>query len=174
MSPSVQVNLVAFDGFSVRLHDAVDIYVRVWQRNREASLLFIRKNARYPHFRGYLAQVNGQTVGMVFGTASLPGQWWHDNVALEVGTQHPALQRAWILCELAVLEPYRSRGIGGQLHDAVLNTQPLHNVLLSTQKANSGARRFYEQRGWSYLHNGFSFNPNRPHYVIMHQERPYG
>jgi ribosomal protein S18 acetylase RimI-like enzyme len=163
------IKLEAFDGTSPGLHEAVDIYVQVWQRNPEASLLFFRKNTRLEHFRGYLARVRGRAVGMVFGTISEPGQWWHDNVTLHLGTAHPALQNAWVLSELAVLEPYQGNGIGSRLHDAIVAAQPADNMLLSTQKANQNARRFYENRGWSYLHNGFSFNPNRPHYVIMHK-----
>lgn len=163
----MNVELLSFQHDHKLLREAARIYQIVWDRDPEDSQIFFRKYARFPHFRGYIARINGITVGTIFGTASLPGQWWHDKVAEQVGEQHPALQDAWVLTELAVLEAYRSRGIGGLLHDHVLRDLPLKTALLSTQADNSGAQRFYRQRGWSYLHSGFPFHPGRPPYVIM-------
>jgi ribosomal protein S18 acetylase RimI-like enzyme len=159
--------LLSFQYNSRFLLDAVAVYQTVWDRDPDDSLFFFRKHSRFPSFRGFVARLNGVVVGTVFGTASLPGHWWHDKVAEQVGAEHPSLQDAWVLTELAVLEAYRNQGIGGLLHDRVLRDLPLTYALLSTQADNLGARRFYEQRGWTYLHTGFAFHHGRPPYAIM-------
>lgn len=155
------------------LQEAVRVYCTVWERAAPASLAFFRAQARLPLFLGCIALDNGRGVGFAFGTASLPGQWWHDTVAEHVGAQHPALQEAWVLTEIAVLAAYRGRGLGAVLHDTVLRRQPLPNVLLSTQQSNRRAQRFYARHGWSLLHPGFSFHEGRPPYVIMHRYRSH-
>lgn len=162
------VRLIPFGHASDWLYEAAMIYAAVWGRNTSDSLLFFRHHADYSDYRGVIALLGTVPVGFAFGTRSESGQWWHDKVCERVGSQHPALQNAWVLTELGVLDGYRNRHIGGMLHDRMLQLQPASNVLLSTQVDNDGARRFYERRGWQYLHHGFQFQPGRPAYVIMH------
>lgn len=166
----MEVELIAYNFRSSLLHDAVNVYCEVWQRDKQDSTIFFRKYARMPDFIGYVASVGGAVVGTAFGTVSLAGQWWHDRVAKEVGRNHSALQEAWVLTELAVLEAYRKHKIGHQLHKLVLSEQPYPNALLSTQVDNYVARKFYENRKWTYLHKGFPFQKGRPHYCIMHRD----
>lgn len=163
------VELIAFNYHSSLLYEAVQVYCEVWERNKEDSLMFFQRYARYGHFLGYVASYNSRVIGMGFGTISESGQWWHDKVAQQVGRAHQALQDAWVLTELAVLKEYRNQGIGIALHDRVIREQPFANVLLSTQVSNTGARRFYERQGWTYLHAGFAFQRGRPFYCIMHK-----
>lgn len=151
------------------MSDAARVYAAVWGRNWQDSMSFFRKYTNFPHFHGYVARVNDSTVGMGFGTQSLPGQWWHDKVAKRLGENHPALQDAWVLTELAVLAPFRNGQIGTALHNQLLNDQPMRNVLLSTQVSNLGAQRFYKRHGWQIIHKGFAFGHGREKYVIMHQ-----
>lgn len=161
------LELVPFDRTSPLLREAALIYAIVWGRDRTDSLFFFRHHSNFNDYYGFLAYVGSKAVGCAFGTRSRIGQWWHDKVAEQVGSGHPALQSAWVLTELAVLADYRNQHIGARLHDAILDTQPYKNVLLSTQQDNDGARRFYEAHGWSYLHTGFPFHTGRPPYVIM-------
>lgn len=163
------VDLAEFDYHSPYLHQAVAVYCAVWQRNQDNSTLLFKRYARMPQFEGYVALLDGDVVGMAFGTASSKGQWWHDKVSQHIGEHHHALQNAWSLTELAVLKPYRKHAIGSVLHDRVLQEQPCTNVLLSTQVDNQTARRFYEKREWTYLHEGFSFRKDRQPYCIMHR-----
>jgi ribosomal protein S18 acetylase RimI-like enzyme len=113
-------------------------------------------------------------VGMGFGARSEPGQWWHDAVAAQVGSDHPALEDAWVLVELAVLPEHQGRGIGSALHDAILAAQPCARTLLSTELTNMRARAMYESRGWRYLHPGLVFSEGQPSYVVMHREGASG
>lgn len=164
------ITLQPFGYHSPLFYDAVAIYCAVWERDEEDSTLFFRRYARMTDFIGYVALVGKQSVGIGFGTLSENGQWWHDKVADQVGSEHPALQNAWVLTELAVLPEYRNDGIGGILHDRVIHEQPRNNVLLSTQVENIAAQRFYKRRGWTMLHDGFPFRKGCQSYCIMHKD----
>jgi ribosomal protein S18 acetylase RimI-like enzyme len=148
---------------------AIDVYTRTWLMDRDRALYFFTRQASRPDFRGLVAVAGDEVVGMVFGSHSQPGQWWYDHVALRLGEDHPALQDAWMLTELAVAPEWRGQGIGAALHDAVLAAQPCTRVLLSTEVSNDLARDMYEHRGWRYLHPGFAFEPGRPEFAIMHR-----
>lgn len=159
--------LAPFTGDSPYLEGAVWIYTETWPDNPDEIHSFISRYATYSDFRGQVALVNGKVIGMGFGVRSLPGNWWHDRVAAQLGADHPALQDAWVLVELAVLEVYRGEGIGTALHKALLQSQPCSRALLSTEVKNTGARRFYERSGWYYLHPGFKFREDDEEFVIM-------
>lgn len=163
------IDIVAYDAQSPLLEQAVQLYVAIWGRHYEDSLFFFKEYATFRYFRGLVARDGEQVIGLAFGTLSQPGQWWHNQVAARVGYDHAALQAAWVLTELAVHEAYRRAGIGGRLHDSVIAGLPLRNLLLSTPVHNHGARRFYERRGWGYLHRGFTFQRGNPPYAIMHR-----
>lgn len=169
----MDIKIVPYDCQLPYFDDALRIYCIVWGRDYHDSLIFFRNYGRLPDFCGYIALVGNHAVGFAFGTRSECGQWWHDKVAQHVGKRHIALQDAWVLTEIAVLAEYRNSDIGGMLHDAVIEQQTHQNVLLSTQVSNIGARRFYERRGWSYLHKGFAFNRGSQPYVVMHRNRKY-
>ena len=169
----MEYQLVPFYYDSPLLIDAVRVYTRVWTyRLFGESVTFFQSNAIRPDFYGFVVQAAGQTVGMGFGTKSEPGQWWHNKVAEKVGYEHPALQNAWVLVELAILPRYRNRGLGLRIHNTLLDAQPYPNVLLSTHTDNEGARRFYERYGWSYLHPGFAFFSGHSEFCILHKHLP--
>lgn len=163
------IEIIPYHYRSPLLQEAVRVYVDVWQRNKEESLVFFRNYAQLAHFYGFVAQYEKKTVGAVFGVQSKVGQWWHDKVAAQIGDKHPALQDSWVLTELAVLDAYRNQQIGALLHNHILDVQPFSNVLLSTQVSNIGAQRFYKQHDWNILHPGFAFNRGHEPYVIMYK-----
>lgn len=161
----------AFDAESVYFNGAVDIYIEFTGHDVTESRQFFKKYATTkPDYVGLVAVQDEQVIGMAFGTRSAMGDWWHNRVAQEVGPHHRSLQDAWVLIELIVRAGYRDRGIGAQLHDAVIARQPYRNLLLSTGADNTGAQRFYRRRGWRYLHHGFPFRVGRPPYVIMSRQ----
>ena len=161
--------ILPYDEHSPLLYHAARVYATVWSRSEDDGVLFFRRYARQSGFCGFVARVDLRVVGMVFGTASVAGQWWHDKVAEQIGDKHPALQNAWVLTELAVLEQFRTRHIGADLHDRVIQAQNYQNLLLSTQVSNTPAQEFYRRRGWGVLHEGFAFNRNHEPYMIMHR-----
>ena len=163
--------LEPFDASSPYFNEVVRIYVETFGGEEDAIRAFIARYAStLPDWRGYIALSGAHVAGMGFGTRSLPGQWWHDRVAAEIGAAHPALQDAWVLVDLEVRSAYQNRGIGATLLDTLLTSQPCPRALLSTEVANAGARRLYERNGWRYLHPGFVFTPGQQPFVVMGRE----
>jgi len=153
---------------SVLMDKVVDARVQIFEGERQQIYDFITRYATvYPDFYGLAALIDGHVIGMGFGTRFVAGNWWCDKVAAQVGAAHPALQDAWVLVELGVLESYRGKGIGSMLLTRLLELQPCAHALLSTQVANTGARRLYERYGWQYLDPGFVFTEGQEPYVIM-------
>jgi len=167
---SAQITLMPFTPGSALFRDAVHVFTQTWNRDHFNAMNFMRKQATYANFHGITAHVDGKVAGMGFGTCSEPGQWWHDLVAAQVGADHPALQHAWVLTELAVIPAFRGQGIGGRIHDTLLAEHGFPRALLSTNHDNPVARRMYEERGWSYLHPGFAFTPGDRPFAVMRRE----
>jgi len=156
-----------------RFADAVRLYLTIWPGDTQSITDFFTRYAALPEYHGLAAVPDGaeeELAGFGFGTRSLPGNWWHERVAAQVGAEHPALQDAWTLVDLAVAAPHRGKGIGGALLEALLAAQPCPRALLSTEVSNAGAQRLYERHGWSFLHSGFAFNPGDQAYAVMRRE----
>ena len=163
--------LEPFDAASATFEEVIRIYLEVFGGEEEEIRAFITRYATtFPDWRGHVALVGEQVAGMGFGTRSLPGQWWHDKVEAQVGAEHSALQDAWVLVDLAVRPAYQNQGIGAAIMNALLASQPCPRALLSTEVANSGARRLYTRNGWRLLHPGFVFIPGQQPYVVMARE----
>lgn len=165
------IQLTPFSADSPLLDEAVKLSIAEWPAPEDQIHGFIARYATLPDFRGLIALVDGEPAGMGFGVRSLPGNWWHDRVAEQVGADHPALQDAWVLVSLVMRPALRNHGIGAALLDALLATQPCPRTLLSTQVANTGAQRFYTRHGWRILHPGFVFTPGQEPFVVMQRER---
>ncbi len=63
---------------------------------------------------------------------------------------------AWVgghfeFVELAVLPEARGHGLGGRLHDVLLEGVPKERAMLSTDNGDSPAVRLYSARGWRKL-----------------------
>ena len=164
------IELQPFYSDSPLLLPATAVYVATWGFDLEDSLDFVSRYAEYSGFYGLAALSQGQVVAMGFGVLSSPGHWWHDAVARTIGASHPALQDAWVLVEICVLADYRNQEIGTLVHNQLLQTQIYPRALLSTRMENNGARRFYEGKGWQYLHQEIIFDPGDPTYVVMGKE----
>lgn len=168
---TARIELRSYTDESPLLEVALDIYARVWpDRDRAAARESFSRYARYEGFLGLVAFVEDEPAGVAYGATSRPGIWWHDKAADGLGASHPALQDAWRLVELAVVDEYRQQGVGSRLHDALLAAHPNARVLICTAVHNSRARGMYERRGWHYVARSFDF-PGEPHpYVIMGRE----
>ena len=165
------IRLLPFAEDNHLLDQAVRVYTTIWRhREYHSSLGFFTKYARIEGFVGLVAVTKqNQVVGMGFGTKSATGQWWHDKVAQRMGINHPALQDAWVLIELGVLETYRDQQIGSCLLNTLMTQQTCSNALLSTLVSNVDAQRFYQRHGWTVLHPGFAFVNGDPEFMIMHK-----
>lgn len=105
-------------------------------------------------FRLATAREAGRLVGFAWGYTGGRGQHWSDLVADSLPA---AVAASWLgghfeLVELAVLEGFRRRGIGGRLHDVLLDGLPHRRALLATSDDESDpAVLLYRARGWETL-----------------------
>lgn len=114
---------------------------------------------------------DGRLAGFSYGFVGAPGQWWHDLVSKEMDNR---ARRRWLpaghfeLTELHVHPDFRRRGVGGRLHDALLDGLASPTAVLTTQTDNEAALTLYEGRGWEVVVPELLFpaNPNRPFCVM--------
>lgn len=105
-----------------------------------------------------------QIVGFAYGYTGRPGQWWYDTVAAALGD---ARAREWMsdcfeFVEMALLPVMQGYGIGGRLHDALLDGQRQRTAILSTYRADTNAMMLYRKRGWEPLLEDFVYPSDSP------------
>lgn len=111
----------------------------------------------------------GPLAGFAYGYRTRPGQWWYDNVSHGLGPQETAtwLSDAFQVTEVAVVPAFQRQGIGGALHDALLDGLPYSRAVLSTLDAETAGRTMYRCRGWRHLIDRFYFPGVPRRYTIM-------
>jgi ribosomal protein S18 acetylase RimI-like enzyme len=120
-------------------------------------------------FRFLGAFAERRLVGFVYGYRGGAGQWWHDHVAIVLG---PDGEQRWLapghfeFTELHVRSDFRRRGVGGSLHDALLEGIDAPTAVLSTQTDNEPAIALYAGRGWQVIVPYLDFGSGRP-FLIM-------
>ena len=125
-------------------------------------------------FRFLGAFAEERLVGFVYGYRGAAGQWWHDRVAAALG---PDGAERWLapghfeFTELHVRAEFRRRGIGGGLHDRVLDEIESPTAVLSTQTDNEPAIALYHARGWRVIVPFLDFGSGRP-FLIMGIDLP--
>ena len=145
----------------------VAVFCAVFPREAETAPGFLRRYAGLPGYLGLLARADGNAVGMAMGVKVERGNWWVERVAQQLGADHHALQDAFCVVELGVLESFRGRGIGGVLLHELLGAQEHPRAVLSTEVSNIAAQRFYERHGWTVIHPGFVFTPGQEPFCVM-------
>jgi ribosomal protein S18 acetylase RimI-like enzyme len=128
------------------------------------------RHAARDGFRFLVAEEDGQIAGFAYGYLGGPGQWWHDIVASAMTAEQ---RQRWLapghfeFVELHVRRALRRRGIGGALHDALLDGLESRTAVLSTQSDNSPALALYLGRGWQVVLEDIRFAPGgRPYYIL--------
>jgi ribosomal protein S18 acetylase RimI-like enzyme len=136
------------------------------------------RHAASPGFRALAALAprkgrGGQVLaGFSYGFHGQPGQWWHDTVAGALATMYPPSATTWLadsfeVAELHVLPEYQGGGIGRRLLLSLTTGRPEQTAVLSTQDAESRARRLYRSAGFTDLLTGFRFSGGEPPYAVM-------
>jgi GNAT superfamily N-acetyltransferase len=96
---------------------------------------------------------DGGLVGFAYGYTGESGQWWTDRLLDRVPDD---IVDEWVgghfeFVELAVRPAQQGRGIGKDLHDALLDGLPHRRALLGTWPDDRPARRLYVRAGWRDL-----------------------
>ena len=133
-----------------------------------------RQHTERGDFRAFGAFDGDRLVGFSEGYSGTPGQWWHDSVAARLA---PDQRRRWLegafeLVELHVLPEYQGRGLGGRLHDLVLEGVPNRTAVLSTRRDESRAMALYRNRGWVVLIDEMLFPGNPVPFRILGRDLP--
>lgn len=140
-------------------HD-VEAVFHLWARahgvpaeRMRQRLEIMTRHFGYPGFAGLGAWREGRLVGFVYGFTGKPGQWWYERVR---ALMPPGMARVWLghsfeFTELAVDPAQWGQGLGGRLHDAILERRPEPRALLTVSADNERAQAFYLGRGWTRL-----------------------
>lgn len=131
------------------------LWNEVWPGTpRERFDEILPRHARRDGFRAVVADdEEGRLVGLAYGYAGAPGEWWHDVVSTAMGEEAAA---RWLgvghfeLVELMVGADARGHGLGGRLHDAIVAGLQA-TAVLSTHVDNEPALALYRGRGWKVV-----------------------
>ena len=108
-------------------------------------------------------------LGFAYGYTTHAGQWWNDSLA---NALKPQIADQWLahsfqLAEIAVSPESQGQGIGGRLHDHLLEGLPHRRAVLSTLATETVAYRLYRKRGWVILLDQYFFPGVTRAYRIM-------
>jgi ribosomal protein S18 acetylase RimI-like enzyme len=115
----------------------------------------------------------GQIVGFSYGFRGADGQWWHDVVAAALTARAgQALAAGWLadsfeIAEVHVHPDFHRRGIGRSLVLGLAEGRQERTAVLSTQDAESPARRLYRGLGFADLLTGYTFPGAPVPYAVM-------
>ena len=168
-------------GFDIREIEARDVLslrrqvADIWPDASRARIdEILPRHVAREGFRFLGAFADRRLLGFVYGYRGGRGQWWHDRVAAALGA---AGTERWLgpahfeFTELHVRGEYRRHGIGGSLHDALLDGVDASTAVLSTQTDNEPAIALYLGRGWQVIVPYLDFGSGRP-FLIMGRDLP--
>jgi ribosomal protein S18 acetylase RimI-like enzyme len=115
----------------------------------------------------------GQIIAFSYGFCGADGQWWHDVVSTALAARSgPALADAWLADSLEIAEvhvhpDFHRRGIGRSMVLGLAEGRQERTAMLSTQDADSPARRLYRSLGFADLLTGYCFPGTPVPYAVM-------
>jgi len=115
----------------------------------------------------------GQIIAFSYGFRGAGGQWWHDVVATALTARSGrALADAWLADSLEIAEvhvhpDFHRRGIGRSMVLGLAEGRRERTAVLSTQDADSPARRLYRGLGFADLLTGYCFPGTPVPYAVM-------
>jgi ribosomal protein S18 acetylase RimI-like enzyme len=177
--------------FVAHLDALTDVYLAAMRPDPDqlpGRRSIMERHANYRGFRALAVTVDtaepGQAgnlrriVGFSYAFRGAGGQWWHDVVAAAVTAKSgAAVASAWLADSLEIAEvhvhpDFHRRGIGRSLVLGLAEGRLERTAVLSTQDADSPARRLYRSLGFTDLLTGYTF-PGAPlPYAVMGAELP--
>ena len=164
-----------------RLDDVIAVYGQAM--GYPAELLetrrgYVAAHARRAGFRA-VATIGDDSVlyGFGYGYTSMPGQWWHDQVAAAVrrDARSSWLSDCFELVELHVAPQAQGRGLGRHQLLAMLTDAAHRTAVLSTPEADestSRAWRLYRRFGFVDILRDFCFPGDERPFAILGRELP--
>ncbi len=129
------------------------------------------QNLKRDDFRLVVAAENetDTLLGFCFGYKITPDLMWPKVVAKAVRPQIAAewLVNSYQLVEMAVRPNFQGQGIGGLLHDRLLEGLSYRRAVLLTMAAESNATWMYHKRGWRVLLEAILFPGLARPYQLM-------
>jgi ribosomal protein S18 acetylase RimI-like enzyme len=116
---------------------------------------------------------HGRIIAFAYGFHGENGQWWHDLVRDGlIAARGSRYAQAWLndvfeVAEVHVHPDHQGRGIGRAIVLGLTHPRLERTAVLSTQDADSPARRLYRRLGFTDLITGFSFPGTDPPYAVM-------
>jgi ribosomal protein S18 acetylase RimI-like enzyme len=141
----------------------------------------MQRHAGYAGFRALAVTAEGtgqprrpgRIVAFSYGFRGADGQWWHDVVAAALTAKAGrALAAGWLddsleIAEVHVHPDFHRHGIGRSLVLGLTEGRTERTAVLSTQDADSPARRLYRGLGFADLLTGYSFPGTPVPYAVM-------
>jgi ribosomal protein S18 acetylase RimI-like enzyme len=142
----------------------------------------MQRHAGYQGFRALAVTAEGaghpgplgrRIVAFSYGFRGADGQWWHDVVAAALTAKAgAALAAGWLddsleIAEVHVHPDFHRRGIGRSLVLGITEGRTERTAVLSTQDADSPARRLYRGLGFEDLLTDYSFPGTPVPYAVM-------
>ncbi|MEJ2305320.1 MAG: GNAT family N-acetyltransferase [Anaerolineales bacterium] len=176
---TVSINLLTSQRVLADLDQITDVYREAFRpspyHKREGEVVaFARAFPEHTQREGFRFVAASESdsdciLGFAYGYTTHAGQWWNDSVANALKSQ---IAEQWLLytfqlAEIAVRPKDQGHGIGGRLHDHLLNGLPHRRAVLSTLATETVAYRLYHKRGWVILLDDYSFPGVTRSYRIM-------
>lgn len=170
--------------FVAELDTLVEVYAAAMRPPREqvpGRRAIMERHTQFPSFRAVAVTAPGAPPGsgrppiiaFSYGFHGADGQWWHDLVRSALTRMGGyELAQAWLgdsfeVAEVHVHPDYQGQGIGRRMVPALLHPRLERTALLSTQDADSRARRLYRGLGFGDLLTGYRFPGTDPPYAVM-------
>lgn len=177
--------------FLAELDTLVEVYAAAMRPPREqvpGRRAIMERHTQFPSFRAVVVVAppgSGDGPSPAAGSGRLPiiafsygfhgadGQWWHDLVRSALTRMGGYdLAQNWLgdsfeVAEVHVHPDYQGRGIGRRMVPALLHPRLERTALLSTQDADTRARRLYRGLGFGDLLTGYRFPGTDPPYAVM-------
>ncbi|MEU4119833.1 GNAT family N-acetyltransferase [Kitasatospora sp. NPDC028055] len=104
-----------------------------------------------PGFRLVLARSGGALVGFAFGVLLQPDSRWWNGLDVDESFTREDGSRTFVIREIAVAPEQRRRGLGRELHAAVLEGARVERVTHAVRPEAEAAMRMYEAIGYRDL-----------------------
>ncbi|WP_261133944.1 GNAT family N-acetyltransferase [Bacillus sp. Marseille-Q3570] len=138
----------------IYLDQVVDIFCRVHGGDFDDTKERFERHATYGGYQGLVAvDENDKVHGFVYGYTSLPGQFYNGKLRAKLtdGQIKEWLTDCFEFVELAVDPDHHRKGIGKQLHDAILESVPHQTSVLTTGVNMEAAKCLYLNNGWEII-----------------------